>query len=136
MTLKELIDSEPANAGRTDQEVLDWLFETQSVFVDVPWASYAKWMAKNGLASAFEDEAANGNGAAKAGAQFALMVVNAGQDLPASDSDVRSALAATSTVSGSVQAELVAMAQEDQPRWQASGTVNPTMGKVIRARAV
>lgn len=27
MTLKELIDSEPANAGRTDQEVLDWLLE-------------------------------------------------------------------------------------------------------------
>lgn len=30
MTLKELIDSEPANAGRTDQQVLDWLNETVS----------------------------------------------------------------------------------------------------------
>ena len=30
MTLKELIDSEPLNAGRTDQEVLDWLNESVS----------------------------------------------------------------------------------------------------------
>ena len=30
MTLKELIDSEPLNAARTDQEVLDWLNETVS----------------------------------------------------------------------------------------------------------
>jgi hypothetical protein len=28
MTLKELIDSEPLNAARTDQEVLDWLNES------------------------------------------------------------------------------------------------------------
>ena len=30
MTLKELIDSEAANAARTDQQVLDWLNETVS----------------------------------------------------------------------------------------------------------
>jgi hypothetical protein len=31
MTLKELIDSEPANAARTDEEVLAWLNESVSV---------------------------------------------------------------------------------------------------------
>lgn len=137
MELKTLIDSEPANTGRTDQEVLDWLLnETEAVWVDVPWADYAKWMAKNALLTSFETEAASGTGAAKSGAQFALMVVNAGQDLPASDSDVRTAIVATTTVNpGAVQDELIALAQEDQPRWQANGTVTPTMGKVIRARA-
>jgi hypothetical protein len=136
MDLKTLIDSEPANAGRTDQEVLDWLNETESVWVDVSWASYAKWMAKNALSSDFEDEATNGTGAAKAGAQFALMIVNAGQDLPASDADVRSAMVAITAVSGAAETELVALTQEDQPRWQANGISRPKFGHVQLARAV
>jgi len=45
MTLTELIDSEPLNAARTDQQVLDWLKETIVIQSRVSHASLLQWAA-------------------------------------------------------------------------------------------
>jgi hypothetical protein len=50
--LKELIDSEPANAARTDQEVFDWLNEFVSVVGSIASRSLIAWAASNGRLAA------------------------------------------------------------------------------------
>lgn len=47
MTLKELIDSEPLNAGRTDQQVLDWLEENITQAEPISYTDLVVWASEN-----------------------------------------------------------------------------------------
>ena len=54
-TLKTLIDSEPLNAGRSDQEVLDWLNEPSGQFRNVPLTDIYRIIMLNGIDVELED---------------------------------------------------------------------------------
>lgn len=139
--LKIKIDSEPANAARTDQEVLDWLGELEAgPFIDVPAEVYFSWSAKYKLpgryyATANTTPASNLQSAALM--LYTAWVQNVG--LLLSDADVRTHLAdaVPSIVSIAARDELLQVARPDVPRWQnASWDRAPILGDVVAARAL
>lgn len=125
MTLAELIDSEPANAGRTDQAVLDWLDEVMTSWQDVSWLELTVWLHESGITRADLSTAAAGTGATATAAQHIIDCVAAGQVLSASDSRIRSLINASS-LSGAAKASLTAAAQTSSPRWASARDVTWT----------
>lgn len=117
MILEELIDSAPANAGRTDQEVLDWLDETVSQWVDIPWLEFQIWRHAEGVTNAMLETVAAGVDSTRAtAAQYMLDVVSAGQPFSASDPRVRTLIVDAALPAG-MMASLQALAQVSVPRW-------------------
>lgn len=137
--LKFKIDSEPLNATRTDQEVLDWLMELEvGPFVNVAPEVFFSWSAKYKLpgryyATANTTPASNLQSAALM--LYTAWVQNGG--LLLSDADVRMHLsdAVPSIISISARDELLQYARPDVPRWQnASWDREPILGDVVAAR--
>jgi hypothetical protein len=88
--LKDRIDAEPANAGRTDAEVLVWLKESVDVYSDVPWSSFALWAARyNGVIKMETHKASGTTDDIKRAAATGLLVLTAGQPLSLSVAEVR-----------------------------------------------
>lgn len=75
MTLKELIDSEPLNAGRTDQQVLDWLKESVTVETEINYIDFVVWASQNQIFKKTADEIAAAT--ATAGVMNDLFAVDA-----------------------------------------------------------
>jgi len=133
--LKALIDSEPLNAGRTDAEVLSWLGESVSVFVDVPWLDVAMWLVAQGIDRAtLTTQATSGSAANKTAAQYIIDVITAGQPLQATDQRVRDTIAASGLTTGQKQA-LLALATEQRPRYSTAGWSGVSLQIVATARA-
>ena len=136
-TLRELIDSEPANAGRTDAEVLAWLLEPVTLYVDIEWIDLVLWPHANGLTRAVMQSAAtSGTTANQTAAQHLLDCINAGQPLAASRADIR-ALIIASSLPTSAKNALAALATSSAERWRTGGIAGiseMTLGKVEAAR--
>ena len=133
--LRDFIDSEPANASKTDVEVMDWLNESVTSYQDVDWQDFAIWMSLYGLFDTFETEAANTDNtpAGRSACRFCLAVVAAGKDLPTADDNVRNALGNLRTdniISVAERDAIVAHAQISVPRWQEEGITRPKLHHV------
>jgi len=143
--LKALIDTEPLNAARTDQEVLDWLNESVTVQTDIDYNTWMVWASEEGIArkikAAIADEETT-PGTWTAPVYNDVLTVNAliqsGGDISLSRDDVRTIVA---TISGAGlpltpanKNALLAKSDELQPRWQADGQTKPSLQVVNIAR--
>lgn len=135
MTLKELIDSEAANATRTDAEVLAWLNESVTAYVDIAWLDLGMWVAKHNLRPSLitAATATGGTAALRTAAQHILDCIAAGQPLYASDERVREVIG-TAMPAGAARDDLVAMATTQKTRWAASEISDPTLGHIEALR--
>lgn len=88
--LKEVIDAEPANATRTDVEILAWLKESVTIYSDISWSSFALWAARyNGVIKLETHKASGTTEDIKRAAATGLLVLTAGQPLSLSVPEVR-----------------------------------------------
>ena len=133
MTLRELIDSEPANAARTDAQVFAWVLELAPAFKDVSWLNLSMWVAENDLRPTLLASASTGTAARATGAQFILDTIASGQPLYTSDARVRAVLL-KAIAAGAARDALVALAATQAPRYEAAGLNKPLLGDVIAAR--
>lgn len=135
MTLEELINSDRANAGRTDAERLAWLNEAVSVFVDVSWLDLGMWVAQHNLRPSLitAATATGGTAAIRTAAQHILDCIAAGQPLYASDERVREVIG-TAMPAGDARDDLVAMATTLIPRWNGVTDWRDPMDSAEQAR--
>ena len=151
--LKAKIDEEPLNAGRTDQEVLDWLNETeQGPWLLVASGEFNAWVARSQLAGPlnsvrqepYTDSRAkplNTADSERNAAEMLWRAYNRGEGLDLSSTDIRNAVApavgGTRVISPAQRDDLLAVARPDVPRWvNANWTQPPILGDVIAARAL
>jgi len=94
--LKALIDTDPANATKTDAQVISWLKEVDPSpsFRSVPWLDLALWIATVDGMQRIDDAAndATKKVGVRSAARLLASIVNAGQDLPLDDIRARTAL--------------------------------------------
>ncbi len=119
--LKTLIDSEPLNAAKTDAEVLTWLNEDVTSYADVPWLDYAIWLSGNGGVSKMQNEVNNASQEIANGCQLGLAILNAGQPLSLSRTEVRTDLGvlvgAGKPFTTDERDALLAVSAEAKARW-------------------
>ena len=138
--LRAKIDEEPLNAGRTDQEVLDWLLEleTSEEAVDVPQTEYENWLIAEKLLGALDQ--AIGPSDAGSISFYMLEQYKMGAGLPMSKQLVRDTIgtdAVPTPVSAAQYTALEALAFPQVPRWlNADWTRPPILGDVVAARAL
>lgn len=122
--LKYAIDSEPANAGRTDAEVLTWLKESVYVYSDVPWESFALWTARyNGVIKMEAAKSSGGTVDIKRAAATGLLVLTAGKDLKLSILEVRELMGnlVPNTFSVAEKDDLIAFSKSTVQRLESYG---------------
>lgn len=143
MTLKDLIDSDPANSSRTDQQVLAWLTAEVNTWVDVSWLDLSMWIGGNDLRPTLVNKISSGTNAEKTAAQHLIDCLVAGQPLSSSDSRVR-AVIAKAIPDSPVRDELLSMATASVQRWTLSAPITlngrnlpdgPGLSHVTEARA-
>jgi len=128
--LKDLIDTEPLNEGRTDQEVLDWLQEDVTVQRDVTYQDLIVWASEEQIAKKTKEgiaaeEATPGTWTASVYNDLLTLdiLLKSGGDLALSRSDLRGMInnlcGSGKPYSGPNKAALFAFSNEDIPRWQA-----------------
>jgi len=136
MNLIDLIKTMPGYVDATDPTdaaVLTWLNQTVTVWIDVPWLEYAIWLdsvdgyalledAKAGILPADIPPAATATKSQRAAAGLALAIVNAGQDLAASRTEVRASMGKLipDVFSTTARDALLAMAQKGVTRLEAN----------------
>lgn len=135
MTLAELIASEPLNAGRTDQQVLDWCNEFVNDWQDVSWLDLSMWITTNDLRGTIITRTKDADAAVATAAQHIVDCITAGQPLAMTDSRVRATLNKALPV-GTVRDALVTLATKQIPRWEAAGVPRGevTINHVAEAR--
>jgi hypothetical protein len=139
-TLKELIDSEPANAARTDQEVFDWLNEFVSVVGSIASRSLIAWAAASGRLAAITAGTNHADAGLASVASAALLTIErTDTSLDMSDSThvaLVDILVAGEVLSSTDKGELVALATTQVVRWtQADGVTHRTVGAIQAARS-
>ena len=138
-TLKELIDSEPLNAARTDQEVLDWCNELQTIWIDVPWLEYAIWLSGIDGVGRLEDNKDHATLAVRSACQMGLAVLNGGQPLSLTRSEVRTGMnkLVTDVFTAAERDTLLAVGQKQVNRLVEAGvnTKNFGIGRIGVVRA-
>lgn len=131
MTLKELIDSEPANASRTAQEVFDWLNEDSDAYHETminARSLMANLGATEGATILEKLEAASaGNAAVK----WALSFMTDG-GLDVGNTETRNMLdtLATASVLTTDEASSVKGLATTKTRWEKEGLSKPKLGHV------
>jgi len=150
MNLRDLILTMPGYVDATnptDAAVLTWLNAAVTIWVDVPWLEYAIWLdsvdgyalledAKAGILPSDIPPAATATKRQRAAAGLALAIVNAGQDLAASRTEVRASMGKLipDVFTTPARDALLALAQQDVPRWEANGLRLPRLDHVRVAR--
>ncbi|MBX9607274.1 MAG: hypothetical protein K2Y51_13700 [Gammaproteobacteria bacterium] len=140
MTLKELIDSEPANAKRTDDEVLTWACEDVDKLVPLDSRKLLRWGGAGGRLARLEDAAANTElpVEVRAVARAAVLVVSREDTTLELDDPNHEALVDALVLAGVLTAadksELIAMATKRVPRYEAAGLNRPLLGDIKAAR--
>jgi len=119
ITLTELIASEPANAARSDAQVLAWLTASVDTFVDVSWLDLSMWIAENDLRKTIASRVGGTDAAVSTAAQHIVDCIAAGQPLAASDARVRTTIA-KAMPAGAARNALLALATKSVKRWELS----------------
>ncbi len=142
MTLAELIAAEPANAARSNAEVLAWLRETVETLVPLDSRKLLRWGGAGGRLAKLEDAAANAElpVQVRSVARAAVLVVSREDtQLELADPNHEAlvdGLVAAGVLSADDKSELVAMATVEQPRGALAGEPNPSLHQVTVARGV
>lgn len=145
--LKAKIDEEPLNAGRTDQQVLDWLVELETgPWVDVGASEFARWAAAWKLPGRlFAARNITPASDEQSGSHMLHQSWTRREGLETGNDDIRAHLAdavgnpvtLTAPVSTAARDDLLDAARPDAPRWvNASWTHAPILGDVVAARAL
>lgn len=138
-TLKTLIDSEPANAAKSDADVLTWLDETVTIQNDATHGEVLEWCAANDIINIMETHS-EGTDATKRGlADAALTLVRSGGELHLTKSSVQTLLGsmvALSMITQTNSDDLYALAQEAKTRWANVGLTQPIESHVNVARSL
>ena len=88
--LKTVIDAEPANAARTDAEVLDWFKDAVDVYSNVIWERFALWASRyNGIIKFETAKSSGSTDDVKRAASIGLLILEAGKDLSLSVAEIR-----------------------------------------------
>ncbi len=141
MTLRELIDSDPANAQRTDEEVLAWVHEDVDTLVPLDSRKLLRWGGAGGRLARLEDAAANAElpVEVRAVARAAVLVVSREDtQLELADPNHEAlvdALVASGVLTVEDKAQMIAMATKPAPRYEAAGLNRPLLGDIAAARA-
>jgi len=133
-TLKELIDSEPANTSRTNQEVLDWCNELQAIWIDIPSLEFRIWLdsvdGMDKLTVTSIDAGATQE--VRSAAILALSIVDSGEPLSFTRSEVRASVAKLAGTgkpfTTTESALLLALGQEQVNRLVVAGTSTKNFG--------
>jgi hypothetical protein len=138
-TLKELIDSEPANAARTDQEVFDWCNETVSVVGSIASRSLIAWAAANGRLAAITAGTSHSDAGLASVAGAALVTINREDaSLDMSDStheDLVDILVAGGVLSSTDKDDLVALATTQVRRDVSKGLPVSRLSDIFKVRS-
>lgn len=140
--LKDLIDSDPGNATRTDEQVLAWLYSPVPVFVDIQVSDIAGTVEQRQIYPSIETGAATNSSSASL-----LRIVSVGspiQTLRYADETKRisiDALLADTVASGTLtQADadaILALGVDEVTVWRDGDIIeNPAIGDVTTARAL
>ena len=147
MSLKELIDSEPLNAARTDQQVLDWLNETVTVKKGITYQDLIVWASENQIGKKIKEAIADEEatpGTWTAGVYNDTLVLDmllkSGGDVDLSRDDVRAIVGnldgGGKPLSVPNKAALFAMSDVNQLRWVGTTPDQPSLQMVQNARVV
>lgn len=139
--LRAFIDSESANDGRTDAEVLAWLNETESVVGAVGSRTLLRWGAGSARLDRLHNAASDTNnhtGAVRAIARAAELVVSRPDtELDMADAEqvgMVDALVSASVLTADDKTALVTLATYSRARWGAAVNQQPTERDVHVAR--
>ena len=121
--LKGVIDAEPANVSRTDQEVLDWFKEAVTVWSDITWEQYALWAARYDGIVKMETAKGDADLDIRRAASIGLLVLTAGKDLLLSIIEIRTLMGnlVPDVFSVAEKDDLLAFSQSTPIRWTSHG---------------
>lgn len=124
--LRTLIDADPANTARTDQQVLDnWWWVNVTVKMDVPLAEFLLWLSNNGGRDRVDLAKSHADEDVRNAAHLMIDMMRAGLDLLLSRNDVRAAFAPLVGVgkpfSVAQKDSLLAISNVAMQRWKAEG---------------
>ena len=134
--LKTVIDSEPANNVRTDEEVLAWLKTERTTHVPVQTEDFVRYLAVEGIWAAMHDSA--DAGVITARDEIDMIT----QRLPTVDTQstravaVMDSLIAAGVANSTQKAEAMALSDAQQTPLQESGLGRAVLGDVIIARSL
>lgn len=136
MSLKTYLDTNrPTWREESDADVLAWLEESVTTYVDISWLDLSMWVAKHNLRPSLISAAAStgGTAALRTAAQHILDCITADQPLYASDERVRTVIG-TAMPDGAARDDLVAMATTQVPRYRLAGLSQVLIGDIGVAR--
>jgi hypothetical protein len=138
--LKAFIDTDAANDAKTDADVLTWLLESVTGFIDVNWLELGIVLNEQDIDRATLNTAATAVDPETAtAAQHLLDCVNAGQALSTSDVRIRNMMNAAVNMPAALRTALITAASVSVARWT-TATPNlrtePTLDYVVIARAL
>ena len=142
--LKELIDSEPANAGKTDVDVHTWVLEDDPApdWIDIPAHEFRMWLGENNGALRLETEKANGANTdqTRNACALSLAMINSSEDIFTSEQRVRQVLnqLVPEVFTGAEAQVLLDVARPAQKRWEKIGGIayEPLLTHITTARAM
>lgn len=140
MTLAELIAAEPANAARSNAEVLAWLRETVQVRQPLNSRQLLRWGGAGGRLAKLEDAAADRElpQVVRSIARAAVLVVSREDtQLELADPNHEAlvdALVHAAVLTADDKAELIAMASQTVTRAALAGESDPSLQQVANAR--
>lgn len=135
-TLSTYLDTHrPGWREESDADVLAWLEESVTTYVDISWLDLGMWVAKHNLRPSLVTAATatGGTAALRTTAQHILDCITAGQSLYASDERVRTVIG-TAMPDGPAREDLVAMATTQMPRYRLAGLSQVLIGDIGVAR--
>jgi len=134
--LKTVINSEPANNARTDEEVLAWLKAERMTHVPVSTEEFVRFLAVEGIWAAMHDS----TDASVISARDEIDMIT--QRLPTVDTqsaraiEVIDSLIAAGIANDTQKAEAMALSDAQQTPLQESGLGRAVLGDVIIARGL
>lgn len=141
--LRTLIDTEPLNAGRTDAERLAWLKDSVTVWGDVTWQSLSLWASRHDGIAKLKTATSDADLNIRRAADYVYLVLQAGQSLQLSSSEVRALV--VNLVSGAVftvaeKDDLLTFSQSSVSRYESEGLPsmddNSWLSHIAEARAL
>lgn len=134
--LKTVIDSEPANNVRTDEEVLAWLKTERTTHVPATTEEFVRYLAVEGIWAAMHDS----TDASVVSARDEIDMIT--QRLPTVDTqsaraiEVIDSLVAAGIANSTHKTEVMALSDAQQTPLQESGLGRAVLGDVIIARGL
>jgi hypothetical protein len=139
-SIKILIDSDPANAAKTDQQVLDWLHADATINKPINSRQLLRWSASNNRLVNINSAISTGQVEIRSVAQAAmLMVSRPDTELDLDDSGhigLLDVLVSASVIDSTDKDDLVTLAETTVKRYTTINIGRPKLGDVVAARSL